>query len=376
MSPSLQLINSNQWRYRLLRHLLFWLVYLVAYSILDLDEFDQPYAGLALAIRWMPFTMLNTYVTLYWLVGRYLLRSKFLAFFLLLGAWMIVLIPLAFLSHLYLLYPYCWEAGPRPTLRQALPELFDLYPILVCEVITGFAVFLRMHKFWRDELLQKMQLKKETTEAELMLLKAQLHPHFLFNTLNNLYTLILTGSDRAPGMLLRLNAILDHVLRQGYASEVPLQQEIAFCRDYIELERERYGDRLQLTADFAGDVEQRTISPLLFQPLIENAFKHGASEQLGKVWIDISLLLEGNRLVFTVVNSAALRADAASADGIGIANIRRRLQLLYPGRHRFTRVQDDSRHSVCLSVDIGVPTRRRSVQDLRSLADKSTNVYV
>lgn len=358
MPPSLKLINGNDWRNRLSRHLLFWGMYLAAYSILDLNEFPEPYAGLELAVRWLPFCLINTYVTLYWLVDRFLLRSRYVLFFVLLAGWIVVLIPLAFLSHLYLVYPYCWADGPRPSFRAALPELFDLYPILVCSVVTGFAVFIRLHKFWRAELLQKMQLKKETTEAELQLLKAQLHPHFLFNTLNNLYALILKRSDRAPDMLRRLTDILDHVLRQGYTGEVPLREEIAFCRDYIELEKERYGDRLRIETEFSDDRAEVAIAPMLFQPLIENAFKHGASEQLGNVWIHIRLAVAAGRLVFQVTNSA--KPAPASSDGIGVANIRRRLHLLYPGRHAFTRDHDGSRHSVSLSIDLDAIAGRRS----------------
>ena len=362
---SLRILNSDDWRYRLLRHLLFWLVYLIAYSALDHDEYAQPDSGLQLAIRWMPYTMLNMYVTTYWLVERYLLRSRYLGFYSLLAGWTVLMIPLAFLTHLYLVYPYCWDPGPRPSFRQALPELFDLYPILVCEVMAGFAVFLRMHKFWRAEMLQKMQLQTETTEAELKLLKAQLNPHFLFNTLNNLYTLILKKSERAPGMLLRLTAILDHVLQQGHSAEVPLRQEIAFCRDYIELEKERYGDRLHIAVDLTGDADDRTVFPMLFQPLIENAFKHGASEQLGKVWIDIRLTIDGDRLSFRVVNSAVSSDRAVASDGIGIANIRRRLQLLYPGRHRFMRERGETQHAVWLSLDLPAEKAEVSARSLR-----------
>jgi hypothetical protein len=352
LPPSLELLNSNAWRRRLLRHLLFWLIYLAGYSLVDLDMEPNPDAGLALAIRWMPYTMLNTYVILYWIVERFLLRSRYRAFFIALASWTILTIPLAFLSHIYMAYPYCWPPGPRPTIRQALPAFFDIYPMIVCEVIAGFAVFLRMHKFWRVEMLEKMQLKQQTTEAELKLLKAQLNPHFLFNTLNNLYTLILKKSERAPAMLLQLTAILDHVTRQGHSAEVPLRQEIDFCRDYIELEKERYGNRLHMTMDISGDLDHQTVVPMLFQPLIENAFKHGASEQLGKVWIDIRLTVDERQLFFRVVNSAVCPAKAGTPDGIGIANIRRRLQLLYPGRHHFSREQSDTQHSVWLTIDL------------------------
>ncbi len=355
-----QLINSNEIRYRICRHAIFWLMYIIGYSFIGIDTGYGLFGPFMLAIRWLPFTALNTYVILYWLVERYLLRLRYRTFFLLLAAWTAVGVFLAFLTHLYLVYPYCWEPGPRPSFRQALPEIFDIYPIFVCNVVTGFAVFLRLYKFWRIELLQKLQLKQGKTDAELELLKAQLHPHFLFNTLNNLYTLILEKSPRAPEMLLRLSGILNYVLNDCQGSEVSLKKEIAFCQDYIDLEKERYGDRLDVVTNFSGDLESRTITPMLFQPFIENALKHGAAEQLGKVWINIELTIHNNELSFRVINSAGFSAQSSPSGGIGIANILRRLQLLYPGRHRFARSQEAGLHSISLTIDLTSATSGRS----------------
>ena len=123
MNP--KLIHSTEWRYRLSRHGLFWLIYLVGYSFIDLDVYG-PFGGLQLAIRWMPFAMLNTYVVVYWLVDRFLLKARYRAFFGWLIIWSLITVFLAFLTHLYLAYPYCWDPGPRPSFRQALPELTDL----------------------------------------------------------------------------------------------------------------------------------------------------------------------------------------------------------------------------------------------------------
>ena len=353
-----QLIHSNHWRCRLARHGLFWLIYLTGYSFLAL-EYPQPFAGLQLAIRWLPFTMLNTYVILYGLVERYLLRAKYKAFFSLLAAWTAASVFLAFLTHLYIVYPFCWDPGPRPGFRQAFPEILDVYPIFINYVITAFAVFLRMYKFWRVELVQKLQLKQEKTDAELELLKAQLHPHFLFNTLNNLYALILDRSDRAPEMLLRLSAVLSYVLDECQQAEVPLEKEIAFCEDYIDLEKERYGDRLDIVTRFSGEWQDKMITPMVFQPFIENAFKHGAAKQLGKVWIDIGMTVHDNRLLFQVSNSADFSAYATCSGGIGVANIKRRLQLLYPGRHQFVEKREQGMHSISLSIDLASATRDR-----------------
>jgi len=361
------LIFSDRWSYRLTRHLLFWLLYFIYLSLLD-TEFYGPRALLHINVSWMPLNMLNIFVTLYWLVPRYLMRSNWKSFALLYGGWMLMEIPLGFLTHLYLTYPYCWDPGPRPTLRQALPEFFDLYPLVIVNAVTLFAVFIRMFKFWRVEQLQKLQMKKEKTDAELELLRAQLHPHFLFNTLNNLYTLILEKSGKAPGMLSRLSAILSYVLNDCQATEVQLKKEIAFCRDYIELESERYGDRLDLCVEFPDDIGgwddigDKLIAPMLFQPFIENAFKHGAAEQVGKVWMSISLSVRGDQLLFRVINSADLAVRERPAGGIGIANIQRRLELLYPDRHQLVREQDEDKHFISLTIDLpsakpGKPTR-------------------
>jgi Histidine kinase len=345
------LIFSERRGYRMTRHLLFWLLYFVSLSFLD-TEFYGLRTLFYVNVSWLPLNMLNIFVTLYWLVPRYLMRSNWKSFALLYGGWMLMEIPLGFLTHLYLTYPYCWKPGPRPTLRQALPAILDVYPLFIVNAVTLFAVFIRMFKFWRVEQLQKLQIKKEKTDAELQLLRAQLHPHFLFNTLNNLYTLILEKSTKAPEMLSRLSAILSYVLNDCQAAEVPLRKEITFCRAYIELEGERYGNRLDLSVEFPDDFGDRMIAPMLFQPFIENAFKHGAAEQVGKVWMSIGLSVRGNQLSFRVINSVDLAIRQRSTGGIGIANIRRRLELLYPDRYQLIREQDDDKHLIALTIDL------------------------
>ena len=346
---SRKLLDSNERPYRISRHAFFWLMYLVTYSFIGGVGVEDWGSTLALAVRWMPYAMFNAYISL-WLVERYLLRARYRVFILLLIAWTPVTIFCAFLTHLYIVYPYCWESGPRPSFRAGLSQLFDIYPIFVCTIILGVLIFLRMYKFWRSEMKQKLQLRQEKTDAELELLKAQLHPHFLFNTLNNLYTLILEKSPRAPEMLMRLSAILSYVLNDCQAAEVPLANEIAFCRDYIELESERYGDRLDVVTKIMGDFEGRMVTPMLFQPFIENAFKHGAAELVGKVWMNIELTVEGNQLLFRVINSADLTVRQRSAGGIGIANIQRRLELLYPDRHQLIREQDEKMHLISMTI--------------------------
>src|SRR5580698_10495481 len=123
------LIFSDRRSYRLTRHLLFWLLYFVCLAPLDIGYFNDCKANLHVNVSWMPLTMLNIFVILYWLVPKYLMRSKWKSFVILYGSWALMEIPLGFLTHLYLTYPYCWPPGPRPSLRQALPERPVIYPL-------------------------------------------------------------------------------------------------------------------------------------------------------------------------------------------------------------------------------------------------------
>jgi LytS/YehU family sensor histidine kinase len=170
--------------------------------------------------------------------------------------------------------------------------------------------------------------------------------------LNNLYTLVLKRSDKAPDLLLRLSGILSYVLYESNAAEVPLSQEIRLCKDYVALEQERYGDRLDISMNFAGAIADRKIAPMLFQPFIENAFKHGTAEQLGKVWISIDLSVQDDQLLFRVINSMPVTAVGYVNGGLGIANVRKRLELLYPGRATLTTHPREEEFILTLQIEL------------------------
>ncbi|WP_332369013.1 histidine kinase [Spirosoma telluris] len=169
--------------------------------------------------------------------------------------------------------------------------------------IGGFAAAIKLVKIWYLKQQAYEQIDKEKLQAELQLLKSQVHPHFLFNTLNNLYALTLHKSDHSPAVVLKLSELLSYMLYECNASEVPLQKEIAFMRNYIGLEQLRYGDRLDMSVTISGDYPTKLIAPLLLVPFLENAFKHGTSEQLEQAWMHIDLSVQGNQLKFKVINS-------------------------------------------------------------------------
>jgi two-component system, LytTR family, sensor kinase len=183
--------------------------------------------------------------------------------------------------------------------------------------------------------LRENELIKEKLQSELSLLKAQINPHLYFNTLNNVYSLALEKSDRTADMLLKLSNLMRYVLYECADAEVPLWKETKVIKDYLELERIRYNERLQLAYNEEIENGNVLISPLLFLPVVENCFKHGASNQLAGAQIDVSIRQKNNEIWLETYNSKDNGPHSSvEPGGIGLKNLKRQLELLYPERHR------------------------------------------
>jgi len=197
--------------------------------------------------------------------------------------------------------------------------------------VGGIAAAVKLMKCFYEKQQAALSLEKEKIGAELQMLKAQLHPHFLFNTLNNIYSLTQDGSARASGMIVRLSAILRYILYEANKPLVPLDKELQLLSDYVQLETLRYDQSLDLSISMPP-ATSLSIAPLLLLPFMENAFKHGASGMLERPWINLSIELNNEVLTMKLVNGRDEQAKATEG-GIGIANVRKRLALLYPQKH-------------------------------------------
>ena len=204
--------------------------------------------------------------------------------------------------------------------------------------------------------LEKMQLTTQLKlkEAELKLLKAQVHPHFLFNTLNNLYGLTLEKSDSAPQLVLQLSEILDYILYRCQAPKVQLKEDLYNLKNYIEIEKIRYSEKLKLEFDFPGDTGKLEIAPLILLPFVENAFKHGVSHFPGVAEVKIKASIVGKNLIFNIENSRNPLAKPTNnqSNGIGLINVKRRLELLYPQKHILTINEQPETFSVNLTLEL------------------------
>ncbi len=208
--------------------------------------------------------------------------------------------------------------------------VYDLF-----DVVLASCTALSARMYFRQQAMQRRetQLRAEKSEAELRALKGQLQPHFLFNTINNLYALARVKSDKTAPVALKLAQLLRYVLYESQKPKVPLEQEVQLLHDYIALEKLRFDEgRLSVTIEVDLDQPKTEIAPLLLLPLVENAFKHGASEQRDNANISISIVLKNNVLEAKIENTKPSK-KSENGHGIGLKNLRQQLELLYPEKH-------------------------------------------
>jgi sensor histidine kinase YesM len=194
-------------------------------------------------------------------------------------------------------------------------------------------ISLKLFKDWQLKQKDNLDLRKENANAELLLLKAQIHPHFLFNTLNNIYSFTLDRSPQAKKMVKMLEDMLHYMIEECEQPLVSLDKEIAILRDYFELERIRYGNSIDMQFEIAGDYYGKVITPLLMIPFVENSFKHGTSRILREPWIKLFIQADDEVVHFSLTNSKPAEEAPKGKKGIGLCNVKKRLELLYPAEH-------------------------------------------
>ena len=204
------------------------------------------------------------------------------------------------------------------------------------DTIGGIAASIKLMKHWYVKEQRNLQLQKENAESQLQLLKAQVHPHFLFNTLNNIYSHTQNTAPVASQLVMGLSDLLRFMLYECNQPQVPLSKELKMIQDYISLEQIRYDDHLDVHVDLPANTDNLAIAPLLLLPLVENCFKHGTSNMLEQPWFSLQVTLENKRMYVKLVNGKAGEVSNNNHKGIGILNVRKRLALIYPGRYELT----------------------------------------
>jgi two-component system, LytTR family, sensor kinase len=242
------------------------------------------------------------------------------------------------------------DAQQRFKKRRNITHYPSSYLAFVLVFAVGLAVS-SIQEWFRSEETKK-EMEHEKVNTELSLLKSQINPHFFFNTLNNIYSLAIVKSEETASSILKLSSIMRYVLTETDQKLVPLSNEIEFLQNYINLQSVRLTDKVKLTVDIDGEIDGKQIAPLLFIPFVENAFKYGVSTvEPSEIVIRLSAT---NKTVHLFVQNHIVKASKQSAvnTGIGIANVKRRVELLYPGKHRLSITEQGNRYTVNLEIEL------------------------
>ena len=220
--------------------------------------------------------------------------------------------------------------------------------------------FLRRNTLIQKENDEKEQLQKE---MELNYLKAQVNPHFLFNSLNSIYSLSREQSLETPDLVMQLSELMRYQLESSKKETVLLKEELEFIENYLLLEEKRLSKRCTVEFLIEGDLSRLKISPMLLIPFVENAIKHGAQSTNEQSTIDISVSIKSSTLHFCVINSKPTMVSASKRKGMGLENVRRRLNLLYPNSHLLEIDDKEKVYHVNLSIDLIVSILKKTVND-------------
>lgn len=311
-------------------HLILWGLYVISEFLANMIHY-RPWQREQLVrdiVIYLPVIMAASYTISLWLVPRFLQTGQKLKFWLGVMAILILL----YLGRIYWVAMLSYLERGEWTVYPASKVLKN---VIRDYAVVGFAVCLQIIADWQRQAKINQQLKSSQAELALKLLKAQLHPHFLFNTLNNLYGLALRKSDETPDGILQLSALLDYLLYAAEKDYVSLKQEVELLDNYIALEKLRYGTDLVVDWQVVEPLDRFRLAPLLLLPLAENAFKHGHKGLDGRLHLSFELVIEDNCLTLNFGNSVqASISKSNNQGGIGLQNLRQRLALLYPDRHK------------------------------------------
>ena len=377
-------IFSNQSKHRRRRHLVFWLLWWAfiiltvfftsAYPIAranalqsffphqpglkELGFFSYSLLVLLKSFLLIAFHILFCYAIIYILLPAFKLKKNYWTLIpgiLLIGS---LMIPAGYFLY-SIVYPFI---DKQFELHLSKPDKHIIWRGIDAGLINAIkvsliAVAITLLKQWWVRQKEKEQLEREKINAEVQLLKAQIHPAFLFSTLNNITAEARLASPKAPEMLIKLSDLLSYMLYECDAPKVKLEREIMMLREYIALEKIRQGERLEMTFQINGNVNGQMISPLLLLPFIDNSFLHCNNKAVEHAWVNLDITIDDNNLSMKLINGMPIGTPGDTiTDEESLANVKKRLELLYPGRHDLKINAEQELLMVHLNLKLEEPT--------------------
>ncbi len=310
-------------------HVAYW-VLITGFFIYEkkylIQKANLPYFIICVAGR-VSLLIIIAYLNLQYFLPRFLLKKRYWVYF---TAVILSVIGYLIVQSLFDYYLYGYVVGP---LRDSRLLGTLSYNFLSTLWYLGLMLALKLSLDWYGQQLLIQKITVEKLHAEVDFLRAQINPHFLFNILNNLYALTLKKSDLAPEVVLKLADLMEYMLYDSTDEKVLLEKEVAYLRNYFELEQLRFNGNSAMSLMVNANFNGQEIAPLLLLPLVENAAKYGLSIPGENNWLTVNIDLQQSTLTVVVENAKPPVVNQKSKGGIGLGNLRKRLELLYPARH-------------------------------------------
>jgi two-component system, LytTR family, sensor kinase len=338
-------------KYKILIHVAFW-IYMFNQILLGVAMLSGKKYDVFDDFTIYPITSFITFYSFYFTYSLFFTRKNKLYTVLLLIAVIAILIPLRVgLEYLFWKYIGFSHLPPKEPLQVDSSWWFNSLRLVIIYGI--YALLIKLAIGWFDSQKLRTELLLEKQSGELALLRSQVNPHFLFNTLNNIYSLVYRKSEDAPEAVMKMSSIMRYMLYDATTDKVLLEKEIEYLKSFIELEKLRIRHKDFVEMSVSGTVEGRTIAPMLLIPFVENAFKH-CSKNVVNPGIRIRLAVEPLQIRFEVSNNIRKNATVTKdeSSGIGLTNLRRRLNLLYPGKHTLEISSDEETYTVKLNLSV------------------------
>lgn len=371
-------IFSDEKKFRLRRHLAFWISWWLFQSVLYaytagmnlLPDYNRLPVSMVNALFFLVPHMFLAYMLMYFVIPKFIFTARYfsaalsvLALFFLTGC-------ISSVIGVYVLNPVRECIFGDGEVSYSLPADFAFFSGILgglrgAITIGGLAAAIKLMKYWYSKEQRNLQLQKENIAAQLRLLQAQVHPHFLFNTLNNIYAHTQGVAPEASTMVMGLSDILRYILQEGNRSRTSLARELQLLEDYMMLEQVRYDDRLEISKEITPWPGNLVIAPLVLLPFVENSFKHGTSHLLEQPWIRLAITVDGYKMKMTLINARlpVSEQDERKNSGTGIANVKKRLDLLYPGKYELTITAEEDVFIVNLWIELEPGTEKIIVKE-------------
>jgi sensor histidine kinase YesM len=330
-------------------NLIFWLCFFLYewFGLAALSgEYNKYFINACLA---SPLAFIVSWITVHVLLKRYYNRGDLFTFWILQITVSLSFLLLRRVFNYYVIYPrYFPEAQMVPLLSfgKIIVEFVNLY------LIIGVYAMFYFVRSWYEERQKTQNLLQEKTVAELELLKSQVQPHFIFNALNNIYSTALKTNPDTAKLIAHLSSFLNYNLYEAKQPFVALTAELAYVKHYIELQKNRYGNKLDASINFYDELNDLYIAPLLLLPLIENSFTHGIANSIKPGWIRVDVSRQPDYFSIKIENSIEekTKPNDDKNGGIGIKNVQKRLELIYPHAHEFRIVEEPHSYLVILKI--------------------------